>query len=68
MQQQKQILTYWFSTNVFSAPMLVQIKMKERDEAKAKQLFEAMFQPLTCSVIEKPTEGKYLLVNEVWEL
>ncbi len=68
MQQQKEIFEYWFQTNVFAAPVVVQINMAERDEAKAKQLFEEMFNPLTCGIIEKPTEGKYLKVNEVWEL
>jgi len=68
MSQQKQIIEYWFKTNVFSSPVCVKIKMMGRDEAKAKQLFEEMFHPLTCSVIEKPKEGKFLLVNEVWEL
>lgn len=64
----KQIIEYWFETNVFSSPVCVKIKMMERDEAKAKKLFEEMFHPVKCSVIEKPREGKFLLVNEVWEL
>lgn len=68
MQQQKQIILYWFASNVFSAPVCVQIKMVQRDEAKAKELFESMFDPLICSVMEKPVAGKFLLVNEVWEL
>ena len=68
MLAEKQIIEYWFQTNVFAAPVLVQINMAAKDEAKAKQLFEEMFNPLTCSIIEKPTEGKYLKVNEVWEL
>ena len=68
MQQQKQIIGYWFQSSVFSAPVYVNIKMHERDEAQAKKLFEKMFHPVTCSIIEKPSSGKYLLVNEVWEL
>jgi hypothetical protein len=68
MLQQKQIIEYWFSTNIFSAPVCVKIKMVERDEAKAKQLFEEMMHPLKCSIIEKPTEGKFMMVNEEWEL
>ncbi len=68
MQQQKQIITYWFATNVFSAPVSVQINMAQRDEAKAKELFEEMFHPLSCIIIEKPAAGTYLLINEVWEL
>lgn len=68
MQQQKQIIEYWFSTNVFGSPVCVQIRMMERDEQKAKELFEEMFHPVKCDVIEKPKEGKFLLVNEVWEL
>jgi hypothetical protein len=42
--------------------------MMERDEEKAKKLFEEMMHPIKCSVIDKPTEGKFMLVNEVWEL
>lgn len=68
MQQQKQIHQYWFLTSIFSAPVQVKIKMLQRDEAKAKQLFEEMLGPLQCEVIEAPKAGKYLLVNEVWEL
>ena len=69
MQQQKQIIMYWFASNVFSAPVCVQIKMAQRDEAKAKELFENMFHPVQCHVIEKPSVAmKVLVVNEVWEL
>jgi hypothetical protein len=68
MQQQKQIIEYWFSTNVFGSPVCVTIKMVERDEEKAKKLFEEMMYPVKCTIIEKPTEGKFMLVNEVWEL
>lgn len=35
---------------------------------KAKELFEKMLHPVKSSVIEKPTSGKFLLLNEVWEL
>lgn len=68
MQQQKQIIEYWFSTNVFGSPVCVKIKMMERNEEKAKELFEEMFHPAKSSVIEKPVAGKYLLLDEVWEL
>ncbi len=68
MQQQKQVITYWFSANIFGAPVCVKINMAQRNEAQAKQLFEEMLQPCSCQVIEKPIAGKYLLINEVWEL
>ena len=69
MQQQKQLIEYWFETNVFSAPVLVKIKMAERNEAKAKALFEEMFESVSCKVIAKPAAGtSILLVNEIWEL
>jgi hypothetical protein len=68
MQQQKQIIEYWFQTNVFAAPMLVQIRMEQRDEAKAKELVEKMMHPIQATIIEKPVSGKVLKVNEVWEL
>jgi hypothetical protein len=68
MQQQKEIIEYWFSTNVFASPVCVQIRMSERDEEKAKELFEEMFHPVKSSIIDKPTGGKFLFLNEVWEL
>lgn len=68
MQQQKEIFEYWFQTNVFAAPVVVQIKMVERDEAKAKELLEQMMHPIRATIIEKPVSGKVLKVNEVWEL
>lgn len=68
MQQQKEIFEYWFQTNVFAAPVVVQIKMVERDEAKAKELLEQMMHPIRATIIEKPVSGKALKVNEVWEL
>jgi len=69
MQQQKQLIEYWFETNVFSAPVLVKIKMAERNEAKAKALFEEIFESVSCKVIAKPVAGtSILLVNEIWEL
>lgn len=68
MQQQKQIIEYWFQTNVFAAPVVVQIKMAQRDEAKAKELLEQMLHPVQATIIKKPVSGKVLKVNEVWEL
>jgi len=69
MQQQKQVIEYWFQTNVFSAPVLVKIRMVQRDEAKAKALFEEVFESVSCKVISKPATGtSILLVNEIWEL
>jgi hypothetical protein len=69
MQQQKQLIEYWFETNLFSAPVLVKIKMIQRDEAKAKVLFEEMFESVSCKVIAPPAAGiAILLVTEVWEL
>lgn len=68
MQQQKEIFEYWFQTNVFAAPVVVQIKMVERDEIKARELLEQMMHPIRAAIIEKPMSGKALKVNEVWEL
>lgn len=68
MQQQKEIFEYWFQTNVFAAPVVVQIKMVERDEIKARELLEQMMHPIRATIIEKPVSGKALKVNEVWEL
>lgn len=68
MQQQKQIIEYWFQTNVFAAPVVVHIKMAQRDEAKAKELLEQMLHPVQATIIAKPVSGKVLKVNEVWEL
>jgi|GEM_PF-4823848 len=71
-QSQKEIFDYWFEAKEFSAPLLVQVKMSERNVDKViASMLDSQILDHPPRALDGPTtneEKKYLKLGIVWEL